>query len=111
MKGLNYLKFVLRLRNLMCKLALKNAYFPVPLGKDSRKSIRWEGNFKNYCVWARPSSLDIYKLLKIPMPILRTLNIRIKIYLDDSSGNTDRQGHGNFLAAASWVCHQFQSLY
>ena len=50
MEGLNYLKFVLRLRNLMCKLALKNAYFPVPLGKDSRKSIRSEGNFKNYCL-------------------------------------------------------------
>ena len=44
------------------------------------------------CVWARPSSSDIYKLLQIPMPISRVLNIRIKIYLEDRYIDETGQG-------------------
>lgn len=49
-EGLHYLKFMFRHDNLMCRLDMKNAYFPVPLVNDSRKLIlfQWEGNLHEF---------------------------------------------------------------
>jgi len=72
----------------MCKLDLKDAYFSVPLHKDSQKFVRflWEGNLYQFlclCFGLGPAPRIFTKLLKIPIALLRRINIRVMIYLDD----------------------------
>ena len=69
----------------MCK---QDAYFSVPLHKDSRKLIGflWSGNLYEYlcrCFGLRPAPKLFTKILKVPMALLRRLNITVIIYLDD----------------------------
>ena len=72
----------------MCKLDLKDAYFSVPLHKDSRKLIRflWSGNLYEFlclCFGLGPAPKIFKKILKVPMALLRRLNIKVIIYFDD----------------------------
>ena len=72
----------------MCKLDLKDAYFSVPLNPASRKFMRLISSAKLYeflclCFRLGPAPRIFTKLLKIPVSVLRRLNIRIIIYLDD----------------------------
>ena len=88
MEGLHCLKYVLQKRDYMCKIDLKNAYFSVPLHKDSRKLVRflWAGNLYEFlclCFGLRQAPKMFTKLLKVPISILRRLMIRVIIYLDD----------------------------
>ena len=54
----------------MCNLDLKNAYFCVPLKKESRKYVwlQWEGTLTLYeflsLLWSRSSSSNIYQNFK-----------------------------------------------
>ena len=43
MEGLHLLKEILEQSEYLCKLDLKDAYFRVPLNKESRKYVRVEG--------------------------------------------------------------------
>ena len=72
----------------MCKIDLKGAYFIVPLDKSCRHLVRflWEGNLYEFlcqCFDLGPVPRDFTKILKVPISLLRRLNIRILIYLDD----------------------------
>ena len=88
MEGLHYLKFVLDQDNLLCKLDLKEAYFLVLINKNSQNFVRfqWSGNLYEFlcpCFGLESVPRNFTKLLKVPIALLRQVNIRIIIYLDD----------------------------
>ena len=88
MEGLNLLQNMLQKGDYMCKLDLKDAYFCVPLKKESRKYVRfqWEGTLYEFlclCFGLGPAPLIFTKILKVPISLLRRLQIRVIIFLDD----------------------------
>ena len=87
MEGLRAVKNILSDGDLMCKLDLKDASFTVPLSTRSRKLVRffWKGKLHEFLCLAFGLGLApriFTKLLKVPISILRRLNIRLIIYLD-----------------------------
>ena len=88
MESLSLLKELLKKGDFMCKVDLKDAYFAVPLHQNSRKFIRFQWREKMYqflvlCFGLSPAPRIFSKLLKIPIALLRRLNVRLIIYLDD----------------------------
>ena len=88
MEGLKDLKTMVQQGDLFCKIDLKDAYYTVPLSTKSRKYVRfkWRGNLYEFLCLAfglGPAPRVFTKLLKIPIFILRRINIRLIIYLDD----------------------------
>ena len=72
----------------MCKMDMKDAYFSVPLHQSSWNYVRfsWSGNLYEFlclCFGLGPAPRIFSKLLKRPMSVLRRINIRTVIYLDD----------------------------
>ena len=72
----------------MCKLDLKNEYFNVPLNRNSRRFVRFQWNeilyeFICLCFRLDPAPRIFTKLLKIPISVLRQINIRVIVLLDD----------------------------
>ena len=73
----------------MRKISLKDVYFTVPLYRSCRHLVRflWEVNlykFQCLCFGLRPAPRVFTKILKVPISLLRRLNIiYILIYLDD----------------------------
>ena len=70
----------------MCKLNMKDAYFSVPLDHSSRNYVwfLWSRNLYEFlCLYVGlgPALRIFTKLLKIPMSMLKKINIRIVIYL------------------------------
>ena len=71
----------------MCKIDLKNIYSSV-LHKDSPKWIRfqWKGyeyEFLSICFGVGPAPRLFTKSLKVPIPVLRRLMIRVIMFMDD----------------------------
>ena len=88
MEGLSQLKHLIQERNWMCKPDLKDAYFIVPLDWSSKKFARLHRNGTLYefmwlCFGLGPAHRVFTKLLKVPISLLRKMNIRIIIYLED----------------------------
>jgi len=88
MEGLFLLKDLLQPGDLMCKLDLKDAYFAVPLHPDSQKYVRFQWGQKIYqflclCFGLAPAPRVFTKLMKIPIAVMRRLNVRLLIFLDD----------------------------
>ena len=88
LEGLSQLKHIIQEGDWMCKLDLKDAYFSVPLDRNSRKFVRfqWKGTLYEFiclCFGLGPAPRVFTKLLKIPISLLRKINIRVIIYLDD----------------------------
>ena len=88
MESLNLLQFLLKKGDYMSKLDLKDAYFCVPLHKESRKFVRfqWDGKLYEFlcpCFGLGPAPLIFTKLFKVPLAVLRRLNMLIIIYIDD----------------------------
>lgn len=88
METLHSMKYLIQENNYLSKVDLKDAYFSIPLHKDSRKYVRfaWSGNLYEFlclCFGLDPAPNNFIKLLKIPIALLRRLNIRLIIYLDD----------------------------
>ena len=88
MEGLKDVKNILRKGDFLCKLDLKDAYFSIPLSKKSRKYVRfrWKGNLYQFLCLAfglGPAPRIFTKLMKVPISILRRINIRLIIYRDD----------------------------
>ena len=88
MEGLNLLQSMLQKGDYLCKLDLKCTYFCVPLKKESRKYVRfqWKGTLYEFlclCFGPGPDPLKFTKILKVPISLLRRLQIRVIIYLDD----------------------------
>ena len=78
MEGLLLLKEMLLPGDKMCKIDLKDAYFAIPLSVKSRKYVRfqWKGFlYEFFCL--------CFGLFPAPLSLLRKLNVRIIIYLDD----------------------------
>ena len=72
----------------MYKLNLKDAYYRVPLLKNLRKYVWFRSSGTLYeflclCLGLGPVPRIFTKLLKIPITILRRINIKMLIYLDD----------------------------
>ena len=64
----------------MYKLDMKDAYFSVPLQQSSRNYVRlsWSGNLYEFfcsCFGLGPATRIFTKLLKIPISVLRRINI------------------------------------
>ena len=88
MERMHLIKDLLQEQDSLMKIDLKDAYFGIPLDKSSRKYIRfqWEGNLYEFlclCFGLGPAPLIFTKLLKIPIALLRRINVRIIIFLDD----------------------------
>ena len=88
MEGIHLLKDLLQEEDYMIKIDLNDAYFGVPLHKQARKYVRfrWEGNLFEFlclCFGLGPAPRIFTKLLKIPIALMRRINIRIIIFLDD----------------------------
>ena len=88
MEGLHCLWNILKKGDYICKLELTDAYFSISLNTASRKFVRflWSGKFYEFldlCFGLAPAVRIFTKLLKIPISMLRRLNILIIIYLDD----------------------------
>ena len=87
MEDLHCLKYLLQENDFLCKIDLKDAYFLVPLCMSSRKCVRfgWLGNLYEFlclCFGLGPAPRIFPKLLKVPIALLRRLNICLVIYLD-----------------------------
>ena len=85
MEGLQNLRYLLQEGDY---IDLKDAYYCVPLQKNSRKYVRfrWSGNLYEFlclCFGLGPAPRISTKLLKIPIAILRRINMGMIIYLDD----------------------------
>ena len=68
MEGLHCLKYVLQKGDHMCKIDLKDAYFNIPLHKDSQKLVRflWAGNlydFQCLCFGLGPAPRIFYIII------------------------------------------------
>ena len=88
MEGFHCLRFMLKEGDYMCKIDLKDAYFSVPLHSSSKKFVKfqWSGSlyeFNCLCFGLSSAPRIFTKLLKTPISLLRRMNIRIIIYLDD----------------------------
>ena len=88
MAGPHLLKVMLQEKDYLCKVDLKDAYFCIPLHQTARKYVRfqWKGNIYQFlclCFGLGPAPRLFTKLLKLPIALMRRLNVRIIIYLDD----------------------------
>lgn len=88
METLKDVKNILRQGDYMCKIDLKDAYYHVPLHPHSRKFIRfrWKGKlYEGLCLMfgLGPAPRKFTKLLKVVVSMLRKLNVRLVIYIDD----------------------------
>ena len=88
MEGLQFLKFLLKQDDFLCKTDLKEAYFSVPLNKNSQTFVRfqWSGYIYEFfclCFGLGPAPIIFTKLLKVPIALLRRVNIRIIFYIYD----------------------------
>ena len=88
MDNLSDIKHLLKKGDVMTKLDLADAYWSVGIHPESQKYLKflWKGNLYQFMVLAfglGPAPRLFTKLLKVPISILRRLNIRIIIYLDD----------------------------
>ena len=98
MESLHCLKFLLEQDDLLCKIDLKETYFSVPLNKNSQKFVifQWSGNLYLYicrCFGLGPAPRIFTKLLKVPIALMRRVNIRIIIYVDDNVEDVTRNSH------------------
>ena len=84
MEGLQNIKYILEKGDYSYKLDLKYEYFSVPLEKNSRQFIclSLSGNLYEFlclCFGLGPTLQIFTKLLKVPMTVIRRINIRIII--------------------------------
>ena len=87
MEGLKQLKDLLRQNDLMVKIDCKYAYFSILLHPECKYvRFQWKGNLYQFlclCFGLGTAPRIFTKLFKIPISILRRINIRLIIYLED----------------------------
>ena len=138
MEGLRCLKFPLEQDDLLCKIDLKEAYFSVPLNKNSQKFVwfQWSCNLDEFlCLcfgllismvmqpwrisltmfWTRASSKNFYKINKSPNCLLETgqhsnhyLSRRYVATGEDVTRNSHCKRHNDFSIATFGFCDQPQ---
>ena len=87
-ENIPYIHFKMEGLSLLCKLDLKDAYFPVALHKISQKylSFPWQRNLYEFlclCFRQGPAPRICTKLMKILIPLMRRFNVQLIIYLED----------------------------
>ena len=87
-EGLSQLKHIIQEGYWMCQLDLKSAYWSVPLDRNSTKFVRFRKKetlyeFMCLCFGLGPAPRVFTKLLKIPISLMRKINIRVIIYLEN----------------------------
>ena len=88
MESLKDVKNIIQEGDWMVKIDMKDAYFTVPLSQKSQKYVRFKWRNQIYkflclCFGIGPAPRLFTKLLKVLTSVLRRLNIRLVIYLDD----------------------------
>ena len=88
MEGLHCMKFILEQDDLLGKTDIREKYFSVPFKKNSQKFARFQcsGNLYEFlclCFGLRLAPRIFTNLLKVPIAVLRRVNIRIIAYLND----------------------------
>ena len=88
MEGLKNVQDLIEEGDWLVKLDLSDAFFLVPLHRDSRKltAFHWKGidyEFRVLCFGLSCAPIVFTKLLKVPMAFLRKMAIRAVMYLDD----------------------------
>ena len=113
MEGIHMVRDLLRKRDFMIKIDLKDAYFTVPLCEEHQKFVRfnWEGTLYEFA--CLPFGLSIAprvftKILKPVVALLRQLGIRLIIYLDDLL--IMAQSKENLNCHASTTLHLLENL-
>ena len=86
METLKDVKNILQKGDFMVKIDLKDAYFAIPLHQTSKKFVRfeWEGSLYEFqCLMfgLGPAPRFFTKILKVPISLLRRLQIKILIYM------------------------------
>ena len=89
MEGIHLLKDILRPGDWMTKVDLKDAYFSIPVRSHDRKFLRFRWQGKMYQFNCLPFGLSsapwiFTKATKPVVTILRTLGMRITIFINDS---------------------------
>ena len=72
----------------MCNLDMKDDYFPVPLHQSPRNYVQFSrlGNLYEFLCLSfglGPAPRIFIKVMKIPMSVLRRVNVGIVVYLDN----------------------------
>jgi len=88
MENLESVKHLLKQGDWMVKLDLKDAYFTVPVFEDHQRFLRFRWRGSSYQFVCLPFGLSsaprtFTKIMKPVMTVLRSLGIRVVIYLDD----------------------------
>lgn len=96
METLKNVKYLLQPGYLIIKIDLKHAYYPINIATESRNFLTfiWNGTLYEYTSLVfglGPAPRIFTKLLRMPITILRKINIRIVIYIDDMLIMADSQ--------------------
>ena len=88
MEGLHYLRYMLQQGDYMFNLDMRDSYFSVALHRNCRNKVRFQWSGKLYeflclCFGSGPAPRIFITILKVPISLIRRLNIRIVIYLDN----------------------------
>ena len=88
MEGLFLVRELLSPNDWMCKVDLKDAYFSIPIHKNSQRNLpfEWEGSLYQFlclCFGLYSAPLAFTKLMKVPVALLRRLKVRLIIYPDN----------------------------
>jgi hypothetical protein len=88
MENIGMLRDMLQEGDWMVKIDLKDAYFTVPMAKETRKFLRFRWGGKTFQFRVAPFGLApiprmFTKILKPIVAMLRRIGIRLLIYLDD----------------------------
>ena len=120
MEGLHCLKYLLEIKDFLCKVDLKNACFSVPLCMSSREFVIFSWSGKLYDLlslfWIRAGSQDIFKTIKgINSSIEVAEHSSSHIFRRYSSDGKNIRGkfneprHIDFSASTSGFCHKISS--
>ena len=121
MEGLHCLEFLLEQDDLLCKLDLKEAYFSVPLNKNSQKFVRsqWSDNlyeFRCLCfgLWSAPRIFTIIKSFNRPLQTRQHSNLylprRYVANVVDVTRNSHCKRHIDFSITTFGFCDQPQKI-
>ena len=88
MEGVNTLRYLLRQRDWLAKVDLKDAYFSVAINSAQREffCFKWEGKFFQYVSMpfgVGPAPRVFTEILKPVVGFLRQQGLRLVVYLDD----------------------------
>ena len=109
MEGLHCLKFLLEKKQSPVQIDLKDAYFAIPLSKQSPKYVR--------LFWFKTSSKSFYQITKNPNYSFETnehlnncLSGQYVVDGEDLTGNYDNEGYIYFSVAKVGVCDKSEKV-